>query len=149
MHSLVLLLNIHLLPKSKAMQNENYEWIYAFEKLKTWKKSKELVKSVYRATRSFPNYELYGLTSQLRRSALSVASNLAEGSARTTPKDKARFTTISYSSLMEALNQLIIAFELGYVNEKDYQSIRSQIQTVSYMLCRLRDSQLGEEESDG
>ncbi len=116
---------------------------YAFEKLEVWNKSKELVKVIYASTDDFPKSEMFGLTQQMRRSSVSVASNLAEGSARRTNKDKAHFTTMAYSSLMELLNQSIIAMELGYLKEVNYESIRQEIQLISYMLNALRNSQNG------
>lgn len=100
---------------------------YGFEKLEVWKKSKELVKMIYMSTESFPKGEMFGLTQQMRRSSVSVASNLAEGTSRKTNRDKAHFTTISYSSLMELLNQLIISVELNYLKEEDYLQIRREI----------------------
>lgn len=77
---------------------------FSFEKLTVWIDSKELVKLIYSVTKTFPQEEKFGLTSQLRRASISVASNLAEGTSRKTNKDKAHFTTISYSSLKEVLN---------------------------------------------
>ncbi len=115
--------------------------VYSFEKLETWQKAKELAKAIYDVTEHFPDREKFGLTQQMRRCAISIASNIAEGSARKTSKDKAHFTTIAYGSLMELLNQIIIAYELHYILETDYQNIRSQVQKVSYMLNALRNSQ--------
>ena len=115
---------------------------FSFENLIVWQKAKELVKFVYRATQPFPKEERFGLTSQLRRSSLSVASNLAEGSGRQSGKDKAHFTTIAYGSLMEAVNQSIIAFELGYLTEDHYWEIRERAEEISRMLTSLKDSQL-------
>lgn len=80
--------------------------MFLFEKLIAWQKAKGLSIAIYSATNSFPNEEKYGLTSQLRRASVSIASNLAEGSGRQTNKDKARFSEISYSSLLELLNQV-------------------------------------------
>ena len=115
---------------------------YSFEKLDVWIKSKELVKTVYKITNNFPSEEKYGLTSQIRRCAVSVSSNLAEGSARITAKDKAHFTTISYSSLMELLNQLILSVDLDYLEEGKLGEIRELIEEVSNKLNGLRKSQL-------
>ena len=92
---------------------------YSFEKLRVWQEAKKLVVSVYRITNNFPKSELYVFTTQLRRASLSVASNKAEGSSRKTPKDQARLFSIAYSSLIEVLNQLIIAEELEYISQKD------------------------------
>jgi len=78
---------------------------FSFEKLVVWQKSKDLSIHIYRITSSFPKEEKFGLISQLRRCAVSIASNLAEGSGRNSSKDKARFSEIAYGSLLELLNQ--------------------------------------------
>ncbi|PHS67527.1 MAG: four helix bundle protein [Flavobacterium sp.] len=117
-------------------------YLFSFEKLTVWVDSKELIKLIYLVTKKFPDEEKFGLTSQLRRAAVSVASNLAEGTSRKTNKDKAHFTTISYSSLMEVLNQIIISKELNFINEKDYSIIRESIQKIANKLNALRNSQL-------
>ena len=93
-------------------------------------------------TQNFPSEEKFGLINQLRRASVSVASNLAEGTSRNTNKDKAHFTTMAFSSLMEVLNQIIIAKELGFIEEKDYQKIRTEIEKISNKLNALRKSQL-------
>jgi four helix bundle protein len=97
-----------------------------------------LVKSVYSVTKTFPREETFGLTNQLRRAAVSISSNLAEGSARQTNKDRAHFTTMAYTSLLETLNQCIIAHDLGYVSDEDYRKIRAMIEEVGRMLSGLR-----------
>ena len=117
-------------------------YLFSFEKLTVWTDSKELVKTIYLVTKKFPQEEKFGLTSQLRRASVSVASNLAEGTSRKTNKDKAHFTTISYSSLMEVLNQIIISKELNFINENDYLTIRESIQKIANKLNALRNSQL-------
>ncbi|MFT4699114.1 MAG: four helix bundle protein [Flavobacteriaceae bacterium] len=94
---------------------------FSFEKLNVWIDSKELIKMIYKLTYKFPDEEKFSLTCQLRRASVSVASNLAEGTSRKTNKDKAHFTTIAFSSLMEVLSQVIIAKELNFVEENDYQ----------------------------
>lgn len=119
---------------------------YGFEKLEVWQKAKELTKVIYKVTEHFPGREKFGLIQQSRRCAVSVASNIAEGSARKTNKDKAHFTTMAYSSLMELLNQVIISYELNYLQTEDYQEIRIQIQKISYMLNSLRNSQTDDKE---
>lgn len=117
-------------------------YIFSFEKLNVWKESIALVKSIYRLTNSFPSDEKFGLVSQLRRASISISSNIAEGTSRNTNKDKAHFTTISYSSAMEVLNQLIISKELEFISEEDYLKAREQIYKISNMLNALRKSQL-------
>ena len=80
--------------------------------------------------------------SQLRRASISIASNLAEGTSRKTQKDKAHFTTISFSSAMEILNQLIISKDLGFISENDYILARQKIEKITNMLNSLRNYQL-------
>ncbi|MCK5879709.1 MAG: four helix bundle protein [Holophagae bacterium] len=82
--------------------------------LDVWKEAIQFVKRVYEATSSFPRSELYGITNQLRRSAVSVPSNIAEGAARGTTKEFIRFLYISLGSLSELETQLIVSKELGY-----------------------------------
>lgn len=93
------------------------EYVFSFEKLNVWIDSKELVKLIYLVTKDFPSEEKFGLTNQLRRASISVASNSAEGTSRKTSKDKSHFTTLSFSSLMEVLNQIIIAKELNFLSK--------------------------------
>ena len=100
---------------------------YTFEKLDVWQDSRKLIKRVYQITQSFPVEEKYGLTSQIRRAAVSITSNLAEGSSRQSLKDQARFSILSYGSLMEVLNQLIIAVDLQYLDEESLKTIRPDI----------------------
>ena len=102
-------------------------YTFSFEKLNVWIDSKEFAKLIYKITEEFPSEEKYGLTSQLRRASISVTSNLAEGTSRTTNKDKAHFTTVSFSSLMEVLNQVIIARELDFIKQEDYQVIEKKL----------------------
>jgi len=115
---------------------------YSFEKLEVWKTSKEFVKHIYCLTNDFPNREKYGIVNQLRRAVISIPTNLAEGSGRTTGKDKARFTQISYGSLMECLNLIIISNELGLIDNESCQSLRSEIEIISRKLSNLRRVQI-------
>ena len=89
------------------------------KKLDAWKKSIELVEIVYRSTTGFPKEELYGITSQIRRSAVSIPSNIAEGAGRDSTKEYIRFLNISVGSLSELETQLIIANRLGYSVESN------------------------------
>lgn len=119
-------------------------YVYSFEKLEVWKESKKLTKIIYQITSSYPENEKFGLTSQLRRASISVCSNLAEGSARITPKDKAHFSTMSYSSLIEVLNQIIISYELDFISESDYLNFGNLIESLSNKINSLRKFQLNE-----
>ncbi len=117
-------------------------YTFSFEKLTVWIDSKELIKQIYLVTKQFPNEEKFGLTSQLRRASVSVASNLAEGTSRNTNKDKAHFTTLSFSSLMEVLNQIIISYELDFIEENEYSKIRTAIEKIANKLNALCKAQL-------
>ena len=117
-------------------------YTYSFENLEVWQNSMELSETIYGISRSFPDSEKFGITSQIRRSVVSVGSNLAEGSGRTGPKDQAHFTQLSYSSLMEVTNLLILSFRLQYISKEDYDSLRNQIQKLSNGLNALRRAQL-------
>jgi four helix bundle protein len=115
---------------------------FSFEKLNVWKKAKSLTVDIYKITDDFPEKERFGLISQIRRCSISVASNIAEGTGRNSSKDKARFTEIAFASLMELLNQIIIAYELGFIKKEKYELIRENIEDISRMLNALRKSQL-------
>jgi four helix bundle protein len=119
---------------------------FSFEKLQVWIDSKELVKLIYKQTQLFPNEERYGLTSQIRRASISVPSNISEGSTRKSNKDKARFYVIAYGSLIEVLNQLIIAYEINFINKTNYLELRSKIEKISIMLNRLHKATLAKHE---
>lgn len=98
---------------------------YSFEKLKAWKESRKLVRQIYQLTKTLPDSEKFGLMSQMRRAAISVSSNLAEDSGRATLNDQKHFYRMAYSSLLEILNQLILALDLAYISKEDYESSRS------------------------
>jgi len=119
-------------------------YVYSFEKLEVWKESKTLTKIIYQITSRYPENEKFGLTSQLRRASISVCSNLTEGSARITSKDKAHFSTMAYSSLIEVLNQIIISYELDFIDESDYLNFRILIESLSNKINSLRKFQLNE-----
>jgi four helix bundle protein len=115
---------------------------YSFERLDVWKISIDLVEDIYNITNNFPDSEKYALISQLRRSAISISSNISEGSSRKSYKDKARFTQIAYSSLMEMLNQIIISHKLDYLDREQYTSIRTKIAELSNKLNAYYNPQI-------
>jgi len=117
-------------------------YIYRFEKLEVWIEAKELSKMIYTITKKFPNDEKFGLTSQLKRASISICSNIAEGSARKTNKEKAYFTTMAFSSAVEVLNQIIIAHELKLINSEEYNAIRQNIESITNKLNVLRNYQI-------
>ena len=113
-------------------------YVFSFEKLEVWQNSKEFILIIYKLTSNFPSNEVYGISSQIKRSASSIATNIAEGTSRNTNKDKAHFLTISYSSAMETLNHLIIAKELQYLSCEDYVSCRERIEKIGNQINSLK-----------
>jgi four helix bundle protein len=114
---------------------------YPFEKLRVWHAARELTKAIYVATKKFPQREIYGLTSQCNRAAVSVAANLAEGSSRQSRKDQAHFSQIAYGSLMELACLLILSKDIGILSEDSEHALRSSIEKVSAQLNALHRSQ--------
>ena len=119
----------------------NNNHLFTFEKLCVWQDARNWVKSIYQLTSLFPAAEKFGMQGQLKRAAVSVPTNLAEGSARTSKKDQAHFTQIAYSSLLESLNLLILSFDQGYITETDLLSQRHEIQMITVKLNALYRSQ--------
>jgi len=115
---------------------------YPFEKLRVWQDARNLIKNVYRATKSFLRSEQYGLTSQTNRAAVSVAANLAEGSSRTSRKDQAHFSQIAFGSLMELACLMIVAVDLQILSPDIEARLREEIETISRQLNALRATQL-------
>ena len=116
--------------------------LFSFEKLDVWKLSRKLNKNIYQITKSFPDEEKFGLTSQIRRASISISSNIAEGSSRISGKEQARFSEISFGSLLEVLNQLILASDLEYITESDLVKQRPLIEEIANKLNKLRKNQL-------
>lgn len=117
-------------------------YIFSFEKLEVWIESKEFTKQIYAITSKFPDTEKFGLISQIRRASISIASNIAEGSARKSFKDKAHFSTIAFGSAVEVLNQLIISFELDFISETDYLESRRMLESITNKINALRNYQI-------
>ena len=113
-------------------------YYYGFEKLEVWKDARELVKFTYDITTQFPKNEMYCLTNQMKRAAISICSNLSEGSGRNTSKDQAHFYQMSYSSLLELLNQFYIAFDLEYIEVNDLEQVKLYVFKVSNKINALR-----------
>jgi four helix bundle protein len=115
---------------------------YPFEKLKVWQNSRAIIMIIYKITNSFPKHERFCLVDQIRRAIISVASNIAEGTSRNSTKDQAHFTNLAYSSLMEVLNQLYIAYDLNYISNELFEEIKKRIAEISNQLNALRKYQL-------
>lgn len=110
-----------------------------YKELKLWQKSVDLAVAVYGITATFPKEEIYGLTQQIKRSAVSVPSNIAEGSGRNSKKDFSNFLGISYGSSCELETQLIIANRVDFLDEDRLNALRheiTEIQKKNYALKR-------------
>ncbi|HAX91530.1 MAG TPA: four helix bundle protein [Rhodospirillaceae bacterium] len=105
--------------------------------LDVWKKAIQLVTLVYSVTKKLPKEEMYGLTSQMRRAAVSIPSNIAEGRSKRTTKEYIRYANIAYGSASELETQLIIAGNLGYLEEGDVARALAELTDVAKMLYRL------------
>lgn len=111
-----------------------------FKELKVWQKAIDLVTNTYLNSRNFPKEELYGLTSQLRRSAVSVPSNIAEGCGRKTKKDFSNFLGVALGSAFEFETQLIICKNLNFINQADFTSLEGEIQHIQNMIIKLQST---------
>ena len=107
------------------------------KKLEVWKASVDLVTEVYLITKTFPKEEMFGLTNQLRRAAISVTSNIAEGSARKSNIERKRFYEISRASLVEIDSQIEIAIRLEYLNKDQAEKIDLLLNQIFAMLSKL------------
>ena len=105
--------------------------------LNVYQKSIELVSDTYALTQKFPSHEKFGLTSQLRRSAISIPSNIAEGSSRKTEKERKRFYEISRSSLVELDTQIGISISLGYLNKNQITKVEKLANEIFAMLSAM------------
>jgi four helix bundle protein len=108
-----------------------------FRKILVWQKSISLVTKIYKITRTFPKEETFGLTSQIRRSSVSIPSNIAEGSGRESNKDFLRFLYISLGSLFEMQTQLEIAKNIIYINEEEFNLLYEDSREIERMLASL------------
>ena len=108
-----------------------------YKDLKVWQRSYQLCLDIYRTTKGFPIEERYGLTSQIRRSALSVPSNIAEGYGRKTTPDYIRSLYIAYGSNCELETQLLLSGDLGYVKVEEFNKLQADIGEVERMLKAL------------
>ena len=113
---------------------------HSYRDLIAWQKAKRLAIATYKATESFPRTEIYGLTSQLRRAAVSVVSNIAEGQGRLTPGEFQQFLGHARGSLLEYETQLEIAFELGFTGGSTHLELQQLATDVLALVTRLLES---------
>ena len=112
--------------------------IKSFTGLNAWKEGHKLVLLIYKETGNFPEKEVFGLTSQMRRCVVSITSNIAEGFSRSTSKDKNNFFSFALGSLTELQNQLLVAKDIKYLKKDDFSLIARQTVVVSKLINGLR-----------
>jgi four helix bundle protein len=112
----------------------------SFKDLVAWQKAMDLVELVYRSSENFPKHEIYGLSNQVRRAAVSVPSNIAEGQARFCRNDFRHFLRISRGSLAELETQILIGCRLGYIDATSAETIQHQIKELGRILAGLISS---------
>jgi four helix bundle protein len=112
----------------------------AFRRLIVWQRAHELTLMIYRASENFPKHEMFGLTSQMRRSAVSVEANIAEGYALGSGPNYLRHLNISVGSLAETESHIEIAHDLEYLSDANYEKLSDKAREVGYLLSRLKAS---------
>ena len=116
------------------MESNEKKKISSFTDLIVWKEGHQLVLEMYRLTKKFPKEEQFSLTNQLQRAVVSFTSNIAEGFNRSSWKEKGQFYSISFGSLSEIQNQLLIAKDLGYITNEEFQTIDKRTTELSKMM---------------
>jgi four helix bundle protein len=117
--------------------NTNKNKIKSFTDLNAWKEGHRLAIMVYQKTKVFPKEELYSLTDQVRRSVISITSNIAEGFSRQTQREKKQFYYTALGSVTELQNQLLLARDIGYLSKEDFVSLAGQSVKVSKLINGL------------
>jgi four helix bundle protein len=120
--------------------------MFRFEKLEVWQSAVQLADRTYTISRTFPSDERFGLTAQMRRSAVSISSNIAEGCGRKADADFARFLEIAYGSLMEVVSQANIACRQGFLSSGEFDELYQESERLARMLSGLRSSILGRQD---
>ncbi len=114
--------------------------MFGFERLDVWQLAIEYSEDVYATTRSFPADERFGLTNQLRRASVSISSNIAEGSGRSSRRDFSRFVEIAYGSLLETVSQLTIAKRQNFLEHSGFDRLYAKADQLSRILSGLKNS---------
>ncbi len=122
-------------------------YVFSFEKLTAYQATRKLALEVYKIIRDLPSYETFALGSQLRRSMISVTSNIAEGCGRISYKEKIHFLEIAYSSLLEVYSQIQMSVDLFYVSNEQFIAIQPQFAEVARLINALRKSYIKESNS--
>ena len=116
------------------------EFDFSYRKLNVYQLSKKLVTDIYKLIGTFPNTETYALSDQLRRAVISIPSNIAEGTAKASPKEQFHFLEIAYGSLMEIMCQLEISYDLGYIDQVQLRQLEEEIVMIYKMLSSMQST---------
>jgi four helix bundle protein len=111
--------------------------MHKYKELKVWQKARDLVKFIYKLTKKYPKEEIYSLTSQVRRAAVSIPSNIAEGAGHFSDKEFSRFLEIAYASSCELDTQVILSFDLNFINEVELSESNNRIDELQKMISGL------------
>jgi len=114
--------------------------MFRFEKFEVWQGAISFADNIYAATRDYPRNEQFGLTSQMRRAAVSVSSNIAEGSSRSSDKEFARFVEVAYGSLMEVVSQCFVSSRQSLIDQPQFKGIYSEAEQIAGKLSALRNT---------
>jgi four helix bundle protein len=114
--------------------------VRSYHDLRVWQQARVFVKTVYLATKTFPKEEQFALTSQIRRAVVSIPSNIAEGYSRHGLKDYINFLSIAFGSSAELETQLLLAFDLEYINKEKCDELLQELSHIQKMIYKLRDS---------
>jgi len=114
--------------------------MHRFKDLEVWKKSRLFCSEIYSITSKFPETEKFGLTNQLRRAAVSIPSNIAEGSSRHSNKDFIRFLQMTLGSAYEVETQLLIAYDLKFINQKELDSLLKNLESIIKMTSKFKST---------
>jgi four helix bundle protein len=112
--------------------------MHNFKKLIVWQKSRNIVKDVYLLTKKYPKEEMFGLTQQIRRAAVSIPSNIAEGSGRGTTADVAHFLDIANGSACEVETQLYLSLDLEYISQTEFDDVNNKLQDIEKLICNFK-----------
>ena len=113
--------------------------MHNFKSLHCWQRSRVFCSNIYKVTSSFPAEERYGLTSQIRRATVSVSSNIAEGTSRSSSRDFARFLEIAIGSAVEVETQLILSHDLSFIDDHNYSELSKEVNVIIKQIRALRN----------
>lgn len=114
--------------------------MHQFKELKVWQKGRVLVKEIYQATHTFPKDELFGIVSQMRRAAVSIPTNIAEGCGRNSDKELCRFLDIANGSAFELETLMILSLDLEYLSQNKFEEFDAKLNEVQKMIFGLKQS---------